>query len=130
MFGANPASIRPAAKISNPTVSGTIGPRLSAQPPATAMANRLATEKAVKPQPYSASPSRSLAAVGIAVITPMPSKAAIDMTATTPNVNARYCGAKMLPVASDSTSALTRPDYGPCSERRPLVGHARGLALL
>jgi hypothetical protein len=105
MFGARPHTKVPTTNPVSPAVSGGTGPLRSAHPPDAAVANRAAAVIAVEPQAYNASPSRSRAALGIAVMTPIASNAMIDMTAMTPMVRTRCSGPKMLPYESARESA-------------------------
>ncbi len=84
-----PDSSSPAPKEAMPADNGPSGPRRSDHCPASTIPNRLVVKYPENAKAYSATPSNSRAATGIAVPTAVASKAMSSTTETIPTLNAR-----------------------------------------
>ena len=85
-----PATSRPAPNSSGELINAPRGPRTSHQRPPSTVPNTEAARKATNGQAYSVTAPRSATTAGIAVPTPIPSKATSVISSTIPVVTARW----------------------------------------
>src|SRR5436190_2961665 len=89
---AAPPSARPMANSARPMRNGAMTPVRSIRLPAITIPTSDPTRKAENTRPYSSSPPRSLATIGIAVVTASASAATSVMVRTRPTVSGRRSG--------------------------------------
>src|SRR5215210_2219024 len=127
----DPPASRPAAKIATPASRAMREPRRSSRSPPSTMPSTDATRYALNGQPYQASPSSSVTAVGIAVATAIDSKATNVTSMSSPAVGRRCARSKTDARSLLSTllaNSFSAPGLPPDMRRAPVPRDRRSTA--